>query len=172
MPLLLQSLTFGVAVFFILLGIVGIIIPILPGSFLVWLTVFLYALLERGNGFAAIDPLSFAVITLLALVTGLADLWLPVLGARASGSSKRSVLLGFLGSLIGTFIFPLVGTILGYAAGVLLGEYHKRGDWDLAVRAAVGGITSWGIATLLQLGGAVLILIIFVWQVLAYSPPA
>lgn len=81
MDLFLQSLFFGIAVVFLLVGLAGVIIPLLPGSLLIWLTVAVYAVAERLNGFAAIDPLTFVVITLIALVTGLSDLWLPLLGA-------------------------------------------------------------------------------------------
>jgi hypothetical protein len=57
---------------------------------------------------------------------------------------------------------------LGYAAGLLLGQYHKHKDWNAAVRASLGGIAGWGVATVFQFGGSVLILVLFVWQVLAY----
>ena len=171
MTILSQSLSFGLAVFFMLVGLVGVIIPMIPGTLLIWLTVLLYALLERANSFAAIDPLTFIIITLIAAVTGLADLWLPLVGAKAGGSSRRSLVFGVLGALAGTFLIPipLFGTILGYAGGILLGEYHKHRDWDRALRAGAGGIAGWGIATVLQLGGGILIILLFVWQVLAYT---
>ena len=171
MTLLTQSVSFGLAVFFMLVGLVGVIVPMIPGTLLIWLTVLLYAVVERMNGLAAIDPLAFAAITLIAFVTGLADFWLPLLGARASGSSRRALLFGVLGALAGTFLIPipLFGTIVGYAGGILLGEYHKHRDWDRAFRAGAGGIAGWGVATVLQLGGGFLIFVLFIWQVLAYS---
>ena len=167
---LLQSLVFGFAVLFLLVGLVGVVVPLIPGSLLIWITVTLYTLYERYiSGTAAIDPLSFIVISLIALVTGLADFWLPWLGARVTGSSRRALLFGVVGAIVGTVFFPLVGSILGYAAGILLGEYQKYGEWERALRAGLGGLAGWGVATALQLGGAFLIIIIFVWQVLAYQ---
>jgi uncharacterized protein YqgC (DUF456 family) len=168
--LLLQTISFGVAVLFILVGLVGVILPVLPGTLLVWLSVFFFFLVERWLGFAAIDPITFGVITVLALVSGTSDIWLPLLGARRSGSSKRAMVAGMIGGLIGTFLLPipLLGTVVGYAAGVLLGEYQKHGDWDKALRAGAGGIAGWGIATVLQLVTGFVILLIFVWQVVAF----
>lgn len=170
MNLLLQTISFGIAVFFILVGLVGVILPVLPGMLLVWLSVFFFYLVERALGFAAIDPLTFGAITVLALVAGTSEIWLPLLGARRSGSSKRAMVAGLLGALIGTFLLPipLVGTIAGYAAGVLLGEYQKHGNWDRALRAGAGGIAGWGLATVLQLVTGFVILLIFVWQVVAF----
>jgi hypothetical protein len=168
--LLLQTISFGVAVLFILVGLVGVVLPVLPGTLLVWLSVFFFYLVERALGFAAIDPISFGVITVLALVAGTSDIWLPLLGSRRGGSSKRAMAAGLLGGLIGTFLLPipLLGTVVGYAAGVLLGEYQKHGDWDKALRAGAGGLAGWGLATVLQLVTGFIILIIFVWQVVAF----
>lgn len=169
MELFLQSIAFGVAVFFMLLGLLGAIVPLLPGSLLIWLTVLLYAIVERLNGYAAIDPLTLVVITLISLVTGLADLWLPVVSSKVSGLSRRALVFGVVGAIIGTLVLPLLGSIIGYAAGVLAGEYQKFGDWNKALRAGAGGLASFGVAAALELGGGLLVLIIFVWQVLAYQ---
>jgi len=168
--MLLQIISFGIAVLFILVGLVGVILPILPGTLLVWLSVLFYYLVERALGFAAIDPITFIVVTALALVAGTSEIWLPLLGARQSGSSKRAMVAGLLGALIGTFVLPipLVGTVVGYAAGVLLGEYQKHGDWDKALRAGAGGLAGWGLATVLQLVTGFVILLIFIWQVVAF----
>ena len=168
--MLLQIISFGIAVLFILVGLVGVILPILPGTLLVWLSVLFYYLVERALGFAAIDPITFIVVTALALVAGTSEIWLPLLGARQSGSSKRTMVAGLLGALIGTFVLPipLVGTVVGYAAGVLLGEYQKHGDWDKALRAGAGGLAGWGRATVLQLVTVFVILLIFIWQVVAF----
>lgn len=168
MSLFLQSVAFGVAVFFMLLGLVGVLIPLLPGSLLIWLTVVLYALVERLNGYAAIDPLTLVAITLISLVTGLADLWLPLLGGKVSGSSTRALLFGVAGAIIGTFLLPLLGSIIGYAVGILLGEYQKHRNWDRALRAGAGGLAGWGIGTATQMGGGLLVIIIFIWQVLTF----
>jgi uncharacterized protein len=168
--LLLQTISFALAVVFILIGLIGVVLPILPGTFLIWLTVFFFYIVERALGFAAIDPITFSAITAIALVAGTSELWLPLLGARRSGSSRRAMVTGMIGAVIGTFALPvpLVGTIAGYAAGVLLGEYQKHGEWQRALRASAGGLAGWGVATVLQLGAGLLILLLFVWQVVAY----
>lgn len=181
MPVLVEALAFGVAVALIVVGLVGTVIPILPGMVLIWLSVLAYAIIESfGCGYflcKAIDVFTFIVLTLIALAAGTADIWLSALGAKTTGASRRAVFLGFIGSLVGlvlgTFIpIPifgnLIGSVLGYAAGLLLGQYHKYQDWNTAVRASLGGVAGWGIGTVVQFGGGVLILILFVWQVLAY----
>lgn len=159
----LDSLSSGLALVFIVIGLIGTVIPLLPGTLLIWLTILVYAIL---TGFTTVTPLGFAIHTLIALVTGTSDLWMSLLGAKRGGASKRAILFGIAGAIVGTFVIPLFGTIIGYALGILLGEYQKRGDWDSALRAGLSGLAGWGIATVVQLGGGLLMLAIFIWQVL------
>lgn len=172
MDLLTQSLLFGLAVAFMVLGLIGVIVPILPGILLIWLAILVYAFL---TGFQAISPFSFFLLSLIALVTGTSDIWMSLLGAKTGGASRRAVLYGVLGSLVGFLagtifiIGGLFGALAGYALGILLGEYQKHRDWNLALKASVGGLTGWGLATILQLGGGILLLLIFVWRVLTFD---
>jgi uncharacterized protein YqgC (DUF456 family) len=62
----------------------------------------------------------------------------------------------------------LFGGIIGYALGILIGQYQKHRDWNLALKASFGGIVGWGIATIVQFAGGILMIVIFIWQVLSY----
>lgn len=173
MPVVLNALVFGLAVTGMLIGLAGIVIPILPGTLLIWLSVLAYALIE---GFEALDWATFIFVSLIALVTGTADLWLTVLGSKRAGAGGWTFVYGFLGGIIGFFLLgsllPIIGSlfggIIGYSAGILLGEYRKLRDWNQAIKASLGGFVGWGVATVIQLVGGLLILIIFIWQVLSY----
>jgi uncharacterized protein len=166
MPELLESITLGLVITFMIVGLIGIIVPLLPGTLLIWLGVLVYVL---DTGFTAVSLPIFILLTTIALVTGTADLWLPLLGARTVGASWRSLIFGAVGALLGTFFIPipLIGTLAGYALGILVGEYQKRGEWEAAIKASLGGLAGWGVATAVQLAGGLLMLLIFVWQVMA-----
>ncbi len=171
--ILLDAIAFGVAVAFMLIGLIGILVPILPGILLIWLTILAYAIVD---GFQAIDWITFTLLTIFAIITGTADLWLSLLGAKTSGAAKRAMFLGAIGGVLGFFllgaVLPVVGNlfggIIGYAIGVLLGQYQKFQDWNVALKASIGGVVGWGIATVVQLAGGVLMIVIFIWQVLSY----
>jgi uncharacterized protein YqgC (DUF456 family) len=162
----LSALGFGLAVAFILVGVVGTVVPILPGMLLVWFTVLVYA---WRTGFEAVGWPSLIFITIIALVTGLSNVWLPLLGAQKTGAAKRALFLGVVGAVVGTFIIPIpiLGTVIGYAIGVFLGEFIKVRDWRLALKASLGGVAGWGVSTIVEIVGALLILAIFVVQVLS-----
>lgn len=171
--IILDALAFGVAVAFMLIGLIGMVVPILPGTLLIWLTALTYAIFD---GFQAIDWISFTIITIIALVTGTADIWLTLLGAKTGGAAKRAMFFGLIGGVLGFIllgaVLPIVGNlfggIIGYAIGVLLGQYQKFQDWNVALKASVGGVVGWGIATIVQAVGGLLIILIFIWQVLSY----
>ncbi|RMG90682.1 MAG: DUF456 domain-containing protein [Chloroflexi bacterium] len=164
MSLLLDSLTFGAVIALMVVGLIGVIVPIIPGMLLVWLAALFYVLV---SGFTAVSPLTFILITLISLCAGTSDFWLPLLGAKQSGASRQSLIFGIIGGILGTFILPLFGTIIGYALGILLGEYLARRNWQAALKASFTGLAGWGIATAIQLGGSLLIIILFTADVLA-----
>ena len=167
MAFFLESLGFGVAVVFILIGVLGATIPIVPGPLLVWLTLLVYAVLE---GFAAIDWVTFTVLSILLLIAGTSDIWLPLIGAKVTGASGWAIIAGAAGSLIGLVVLSLPGAIIGYAAGILLAEYYRFRDWNKAIKSSVGGVAGFGISTMVELGAGILTLIIFIQQVLTYTP--
>ena len=162
MTQLFEALSVGFVVVILLLSLVGTLIPIIPGVLLMWVTVFLYALVD---GFTTVSMPAFLLISLIALVTGTSDLWLTLFGAKKGGASVKSMLIGTMGAIAGSFIFPLVGTIAGYVAGLLLGEYWQHGDWEIAKKAGLGGLAGWGVATIIQFIGGIFIFVIFLWQV-------
>jgi len=160
---LFEALSVGLVIFLLLLSLIGTLIPIIPGVLLMWLIVFIYAWVD---GFTAVSIASIIVISLIALITGTSDIWLTLFGAKKGGASVKSMLIGTVGAIVGSFLFPIVGTIAGYIAGLLLGEYWQHGDWEIAKKAGFGGLAGWGIATVIQFIGGLFIFVIFLWQVL------
>lgn len=163
MTQLFEAVSVGFVIFLLLLSLIGTLIPIIPGVLLMWVIVFIYALVD---GFTAVSTFSFVVISLIALVTGTSDIWLTLFGTKKGGASVKSMLIGTVGAVVGSFIFPIVGTIAGYIGGLLLGEYWQHGDWEIAKKAGIGGLTGWGIATIIQFIGGIFIFVIFLWQVI------
>lgn len=160
-----EALLFGAIVVLMAVGLFGVIIPIMPGIFLIGLGLFLYV---WQTGFEIISMPLFLFLSLLVLIAGTSDMWLPYFGAQKQGAAKRSYLFATIGAIVGTFIVPIpvVGTIIGYVAGLFLGEYHKHGDTETAVSVSWGGLKGWGIATIFQLIAGVFVIAVFVWQVL------
>jgi hypothetical protein len=168
-PLLLQAATFGVVLGIGALGVIGIFVPAIPGTLLIWLALLIYGV---ADGFSNLSLVVFILITVVALISGLADFWLPLLGAKVTGASRRSLVYGgvgsFLGFVLGSFLVigSLPGAVVGYALGIYAGQYREHQDWRAALKASLGGTVSWGLSTLVQAVGGLFMLGLFAWSVL------
>lgn len=164
--MVLESIGFGLVILFMILGLIGAFVPLIPGALLVWISIGAYAMATK---FSVISGGTFAVVTAIALVSATADLWLSLLGAKVSGASGRSVIWGSLGAVVGLIFFNLFGVLLGYAAGIILSEYRKHGNWHVAMKASLGGLVGWGLSTLVEAIGAIIMIAIFIWNVATRS---
>jgi hypothetical protein len=161
---------FWVALAAMVVGLIGVILPVVPGVGFIWIVVLVYAIAE---GFATIDPITFAVLTVLGAVGLSADLWMSQAGAKIGGASVWSLLaglvLGAIGAVVGLAflgIGAVPGAILGTVLGVALAEWYRRRDWREAFKAAGGWLIGCTLSGGVQFLIAVLMMLIFVWQVL------
>lgn len=143
-------------------GVLGTILPVLPGTVLILLGALFYAVVE---GFQSVGWLTLVVLGLLTVVATTADIWAGGLGARAGGASGWSLLVGMLGGLVGLIFFSLPGAILGTVLGVLIGELIRVRDWRRAIKAGSGWAAGWLLSVAIQLGLGLVMVVIFVWQV-------
>lgn len=158
MVLFVVLLAFGVS-------LIGSFMPIVPGTLLAWVAILVYA--WPHDGFESFSPWIFALITLVAIVAGTADLWLPLLGAKSTGASWKTLAVGLLGGIAGTFVIPIpvFGTVIGYGAGILLAEYLRLREWRPAVKATLGGVVGWGVSAVVELVGVLIMIGLFFTQV-------
>lgn len=118
----------------IVAGFVGLLVPALPGTPLVFGGILLIA---WADGFARIGPLTLVAVAVLGLLSWVVDYAAGVLGARRAGASRWGMVGAFLGLVVGLF-FGLPGLIVGPAVGAMLLEYAKDPDFRRATRAGAG----------------------------------
>lgn len=119
----------------IIVGLVGCIIPGLPGPPISYLGVILQQLRPGENPFTA----KFLVIWgLITLAVSLLDYLLPIYGTKKYGGSRQGVYGGLAGLLIGLFFFPPLGIIIGPFLGAFLGEMLSGKTAATSLRAGFG----------------------------------
>ena len=123
----------------ILIGLVGIIVPVLPGSILVLAAVLVWAL-ELGTGAGWVV---FAIATSLLAVGTLVKYVVPGRRLQAAGVPNSTLWVGAGVGIVGFFVIPVVGLLVGFVAGVYLAEHRRvgaAGAWPqtLAALKAVG----------------------------------
>lgn len=147
----------------ILVGLVGLLVPVFPGITVIWLAVLGYGIV---NGFEPIGVVIFILITLLMLAGTLVDNLLMGAGARKGGASWITIGVALLAGVIGTILFPPIGGLIAAPLAVFLIEYLRvreiRGAW-YALRGLAAG---WGLSFFARFGIGILMMVlwwIWVW---------
>lgn len=118
------------------LGLAGTVLPVLPGTLLVWAGIVLGAWIDD---FARISMTTLAVITVLAVLAWALDYAAGWMGAQRAGASKQALVGAAVGTVLGLFM-GFVGVLFMPLVGAALGEYLARKDHG---RAAKVGVATW-----------------------------
>ncbi len=163
MPAWLDVGIFGLTLFFILVGLVGLIIPIFPGIVVIWLATLAYGIVV---GFNLLGIIFFVVLTLLMIAGTTADNFLMAAGSRKGGASWWTIAAGLLAGTIGTIVFPPFGGLIAAPLVILLIEFLRVREFNQAWRATGGLVAGWGLSFFVRLGIGVLMLVL--WLVWAF----
>ena len=128
-----SALFVTLAVLLVLVGVLGTIIPGLPGAVLVLAGLLWLAWLD---GFERLGAGTIILLVILTLASYAIDLLATAVGAKRFGASRRAVVGAFVGTLVGLF-FGLPGVVIGPFIGAVIGEFTNRGLSD-ATRAGLG----------------------------------
>jgi len=131
----------------VLVGLIGLVLPGLPGAPLIFAGLLLAAWAE---GFAYVGLGTILVIAVIALLTFAVDLWATMFGAKKFGASKRAVIGALLGLMVGIFLgFP--GVIFGPFIGAVIGELSARRNLQQATRSGIGATVGFVLGAALKL---------------------
>jgi uncharacterized protein YqgC (DUF456 family) len=135
----------------ILVGLVGVLVPVLPGTVLIAGAVLVWALvLGRPAGWVVLG----AVLLLLG-VGAVGKYVVPGRGLRAAGVPHTTLLLGGLLGIVGFFVIPVIGLLVGFVAGVYLAELARVGR-ALAWPSTRAALKAAGLSVLIELAAALL----------------
>ncbi len=140
------------------LGLVGVVVPALPGLLLIWGAGVAWVWLD-GAGTARI--VVGGALTLLLVVGTAAKYVLPARTASGSGAPRGVLALGTIGAIVGFFVIPVVGFVIGGVGVVFVAEWVRVHDVRRALRATLAVLRAVGIGMLVELTTAVLM--IAVW---------
>ncbi len=135
----------------IIVGIVGTVVPVLPGSLLVGAGVLVYALLVQ-------QPLAWvclAVVLLVLLIGTVAKYLVPA--RTVSGDVDRlPLIVGGVAGVVGFFVIPIVGLPVGFILGVLGTELVRTRHWRRAWTSTRHAIKAAGLSLLIELAAVVI----------------
>lgn len=146
---------------FMVVGLVGLIIPIYPGTVIMWLAALGYGIV---TGFSTIGIVIFVIMTILMLISTVADNLMLGMGARKGGASWWTIGIALFAGIIGTIALPPFGGIIAAPLVVLIIEYFSLGDWQKAWQVLRGMATGWGLSFIVRFGlGLIILILSWVW---------
>ena len=152
---------------FMLLGIIGSFLPILPGPFTSWIGLLILHFTK-----AVPQNWTFLIITLIiAILIWLVDYIIPAMGTKKFGGSRAGMFGTIVGLLVAIF-FPILGffgIIIWPFIGALTGELLNKSDSNTAVKAAFGSLIGFLTGTFLKFVVSVIYLGLFIMKVWEYK---
>ena len=134
----------------VVLGLVGVVVPVLPGSLLVAAGALVWAL---GTG-TATGWVALVAVVVLLLVGQVLSYGLAGRTLVAAGIPQRSLVFAGLAGLVGFFVLPVVGLPVGVVAGLYLAERVRLGPGAASWRSTVVGLRAVVVQIVVELAAA------------------
>jgi len=133
-------------------GLVGSVVPVVPGPSLIWIGALIWG---WTHGFEGVGAGTLLVLGTLAVLATAADILLAGIGARRTGASWRALLFAGMGSVIGLLVLSVPGALLGALVGVLVEESRRRrgltrDGFEQSVKVGSGLLAGWLLAIAVQ----------------------
>ena len=139
-------LLYAVGLALVCLGLLGLVVPVLPGAPLIFLGVLAVA---WADGFSRIGFAGLVVIGAMAALLAVVDYVAGVVGARRFGASPWGLLGAFLGFVAG-LPFGLPGLVVGPIAGAVTLELLRDRDVKRAGKVGLGTLVGFVVGTALK----------------------
>ncbi|MBA2324891.1 MAG: DUF456 domain-containing protein [Pseudonocardiales bacterium] len=134
------------------MGLVGIVMPLLPGPLLVVVGIAVWAVPRH-------DTVGWIVLGVAVGFTALGAVGkylLPGRRLRAAGVRVRSLVVGLGLGIVGFFVIPVIGLVLGFVLGVFLAERVRLGSTEAAWPSTREALAAVGWSLLIELGAGLL----------------
>ncbi len=146
-------------------GLVGVLVPVLPGLVLVWAGVLVWTLAETGSlRWAVLAGVSVLCTGGLVVKYVVADRRM-----RQSQIPRRSIVAGAALGIVGFFVVPVIGLVLGMVGGLYAAERVRTGRASEAWKSIRSALAAVGMALLVELSAGLLAAATWVAGALALS---
>ena len=137
----------SIGLILLIVGIVGCILPVLPGQALSWASLLMLQ-------FTSEPPFTAKFIVIWALITAgvtLLDYYVPIWGTKKLGGSKKGIWGATIGLVLGIFFFPPFGLIIGPFIGAYVGELVAGKNSQVAFKSGLGSFLGFVAGTMMKL---------------------
>jgi uncharacterized protein YqgC (DUF456 family) len=135
----------------IAVGLVGVVVPVVPGALLVWAAIVVWGIVVgTATGWAV-----GAAATLVIAGGQIVKYTIPRKQLQRQGVPNRSLIVGGLIAIVGFFVIPVVGLFIGFVVGTYASELQRVGP-RLAWPSTWAALRAVGVSMLLELASVLL----------------
>ena len=143
--LFLQAVLEVLTLFALIVGLLGLVIPIFPGLVIMWLGTLVYALLQNAAGnMTTWKWVVFGIITLLMIVGSIADNLIIARKMRDKYVPWSSILFAFTVSLVASIFFTALVGLAAAPVGLYLAESRRLKNNEAAIESTKAYMIGWG----------------------------
>ncbi|MEI6290236.1 MAG: DUF456 domain-containing protein [Chloroflexota bacterium] len=164
-PLISELFFQWITLSFMLVGLVGLLIPIFPGILIIWISALFYAVIEAIIGRMGIwDWTIFFLITLLMIFGSFIDNIIIAKKLRETGTPWKSIFFAYAAGLISSLFLTPITAIFATPLALLAAEYFRLKKFRSAIISIKGWLIGFGWTVIaLQAVGLVMIGLWLVW---------
>jgi len=141
LQIILETLT----LFVLLVGLVGLIVPVFPGLTIMWLGTLVFAIIEATRGLmTGWDWRAFAIITILMIGGNIIDNIIIASKMRDQYIPWSSILLAFAAGIVASFFLTPLGGLAAAPLGLFLAELRRLKDRNAALASTKAYMIGWG----------------------------
>ncbi|NMO03597.1 DUF456 domain-containing protein [Gordonia sp. TBRC 11910] len=133
----------------ICVGLVGIVLPVLPGTLLVAVAILVWAVVVGGWAWAV-----FAAAAVVLAAGEVVKYLVAGRGLKSAGVPSTTIIVGGVTGIVGFFVVPVVGLFLGFVLGAYASELVRHRTFSHAWQGAVAALKAVGTSMLIELLGA------------------
>ena len=157
-----EIIYFGLALCIMLVGLLGCILPVIPGIPLIWATAFIYGLV---TGFEDIGRDYLLIFGVLSAISLLFDWFVGIYGAKRLGASTWGMVGAVVGMIVGVIVGTLPGLIIGPLIGAIAFELWAGRESRVALKAGFGTFLGFIAGVVTKFGLGIVMIAVFVYSV-------
>mgnify|MGYP006323908601 FL=1 len=157
-----EIILFTISLIIMIVGMAGIVVPIIPSTPLIWFGVFFYAIFTHFEKITWMILLIFAMLTIFSIVLeNLGNIY----GAKRFGATRWGIIGSIAGTGVGFYMGGPIGLILGPIVGTIIFEIIGGKDYTGALKSGLGNFVGFMGGSVIKIIIGLTMISIFIWKV-------
>jgi len=158
----MQTTALILALILFVLGLLGTVLPVLPGAILIYGGMLLYGIMTQ---FTTLGTNFFLIQALILVLVLAVDFLASAVGTRQFKGSKQAVWGAAIGTVLGMIFFGPLGLIIGPFLGAVIAELLQNPNLNQAIWVGIGTLIGFVSGTFLKIAIEIIMIVYFFMKI-------